>query len=222
MPEVINRAEIERKLARLVSKGLSAELTKLLGYLGDPPDLTKVPYEYWQNGWRSIQKDVEPVLMDVFLQQAGEIMDSVSIGVDWAQINSVAMNWARTHTEEVMTQMFQKTYVHVGENVAEYYRQGWDLKQLRDRLIASDYSPRRAQMIAVTEANRAAVEGERAMVKELTEITGKEMVPVWMTDNDEHVCPDCEPRHEKEIKDNDFPPAHPNCRCSVAWDWPKK
>ena len=221
MPDVLNREEIERKLARVLSKGLQEELAKLLGYLGDPPDLGRVPFEYWQNGWRSIQKDIEPILMDVFIQQAGAIIDTVGIGVDWAQINSTAMNWSRTYTEDLLQKMFSKTYVHVGENVAEYYKQGWDLRQLRERLIASDYSPRRAQMIAVTEANRAAVEGERATVKELSAITGKEMIPIWMTANDETVCPFCGPEHGQEIKGNNFPPAHPNCRCGVAWDWPK-
>ena len=223
MSDLINREEIERRLARLLSKGLQTELDKLLGYLGDPPDLGRVPFEYWQNGWRSIQKDIEPVLVETFVQQAGSMLDQVGIGVDWAQVNSVAANWASRHSEETLLQMFQKTYANVGENVAEYYKQGWNFRQLRERLISSDYSPRRAQMIAVTEAGRAAVEGERAMVKELASVTGKEMIPVWMTANDELArrCPICGNRHLQIIKNGQFPPAHPNCRCSVAWDWPE-
>ena len=70
MTEFVNRAEIERKLARVLSKDLRGELDKLMGYLGDPPDLSRVPAEYWNNGWRGIQKDVEPILVAAFIQQA--------------------------------------------------------------------------------------------------------------------------------------------------------
>ena len=63
--DIVNREEIERKLARVLSRDLRAELGKLLDYLGDPPRLENVPPEYWQNGWRTIQREVEPVLLDV-------------------------------------------------------------------------------------------------------------------------------------------------------------
>ncbi|NLE26860.1 MAG: hypothetical protein GX625_16270, partial [Clostridiaceae bacterium] len=65
--DFVNRDEIERKLARVLSKDLRVELDKLLNYLGDPPNLANVPAEYWQAGWKDIQKDVEPVLLDVYL-----------------------------------------------------------------------------------------------------------------------------------------------------------
>ena len=55
---MIDRYEIERRLARVLSKDLRVELDKLLNYLGDPPNLANVPPEYWQGGWKDIQKDV--------------------------------------------------------------------------------------------------------------------------------------------------------------------
>ena len=36
--DVLNRDELERRLARVLSKGLRAEMKKLLDLLGDPPD----------------------------------------------------------------------------------------------------------------------------------------------------------------------------------------
>jgi hypothetical protein len=73
------------------------------------------------------------------------------------------------------------------------------------------FSPVRAERIAVTETTRAVVEGERAYVAELERETGQRMVPIWMTANDELVCPICAPRNEKPITNGDYPPAHPNC-----------
>ncbi|MDX9810600.1 MAG: hypothetical protein RBT04_10665, partial [Sphaerochaetaceae bacterium] len=103
--DVLNRDELERRLARVLSKDLRAEMGKLLDLLGDPPDLSKVPYEYWQNGWRSIQKDVEPVLVDTFITQAESMMNVVGIGADWAHFNAVAADWARAYTYELVTGM---------------------------------------------------------------------------------------------------------------------
>lgn len=231
--DIVDRNELERKLARVLSKGLRAEMSNLLDLLGDPPDLSRVPNEYWQNGWRSIQKDVEPVLLDVYLTQATNVMLSVGIGVSLDDINHHAVNWARAHTEEVLREMWSSRQNitseilagarQVGEVVAEGYEQGLTIREITERLQPY-YSPVRAEMIAVTETTRAVVEGEKAYVEQLERETGQRMIPIWMTANDEIVrrCPICWPRHEKPITNGQFPPAHPRCRCGVGWEFPKE
>lgn len=232
MTEFVNRTEIERKLARVLSRDLRGELDKLMGYLGDPPDLSRVPAEYWNNGWRGIQKDVEPVLLDVYLTQATNVMLSVGIGVSLDNINHQAVNWARSHTEEVLRNMWRNrrditaemlaNARQVGEIIGQGYEQGLTIREISERL-QSYYSPVRAEMIAVTETTRAVVEGERAYVEQLERETGQKMIPIWMTANDELVCPICAPRNEKPILNStDFPPAHPRCRCGVGWEFPKE
>lgn len=229
--DFVNRDEIERRLARVVGRGLHGELEKLLDMLGDPPRLENVPPEYWQTGWRAIQRDVEPVLLDTYLTQATSIMLNVGIGVSLDDINHHAVNWARAHTEEVLREMWSSRQNitseilagarQVGEVVAEGYEQGLTIAEMRDRLTYL-YSPVRAEMIAVTETTRAVVEGERAYVDQLERETGQRMIPIWMTANDERVCPICAPRNEKPIlNSSDFPPAHPRCRCGVGWEFPK-
>ena len=218
--ELANRDEIERRLARVVSKDLRGELEKLLAYLGDPPNLNNIPHDYWQNGWRSIQKDVEPVLLDVYLQQADDLMAGIGIGVEWDMINTTASNWARTHTESLLKELFDKRYDHLNTTVPRFYEEGWNLGQLRAELERW-YNPRRAEMIAITETTRAAVEGERALSEQLEKESGIKLIPVWQTANDERVCPLCGPKHDKEITDNFYPPAHPNCRCWVVYRLPK-
>lgn len=219
--DVLNRDEIERRLARVLSRDLRAEMGKLLDYLGDPPDLSKVPYEYWQNGWRNIQKDVEPILVDTFLSQAEALMGTVTIGTDWAGVNMAAADWARNHSETILKELFNKTYEGVSKTVPQYFEQGWRYTDL-SKALEGYFSPIRAEMIAITETTRAAVEGERALVSELVNETGKEMLPIWLTANDDRVCPVCGPRNEKPITNGQFPPAHPRCRCGVGWDWPKE
>ena len=218
--DVINRDELERKLARIVGRDLRAELSRLLDYLGDPPRLENVPSDYWNSGWRTIQKDVEPVLLDVYLSQAEGLMNDIGIGVDWDQINTTASRWAKQHTEQMLMDLFRKRYDHLNETIPRFYEEGWNLGQLQDDL-EKWYSPVRAEMIAVTETTRAAVEGERAMVAELEAITNRRMAPIWQTMKDERVCPVCGPKNKKEITDGIFPPAHPRCRCFVNYEFEK-
>jgi len=220
-----DRNELERKLARVLSKGLRAEMKRLLDLLGDPPDLSRVPYEYWQNGWKDIQRDVETILVDTFISQAESLMNSVGIGSDWARFNMIAADWGRAYSYNLVSGMQGTTRSALEKllqkNVPGYFEEGLTSKELAARLEGL-FGAVRAEMIAVTETTRAAVEGERAYVAELVKETGKEMIPIWLTSNDERVCPICNPRKEKPITGGDFPPAHPRCRCGVAWEWPKE
>lgn len=222
--DVLNRDELERRLARVLSKGLRTEMKKLLDLLGDPPDLSKVPYEYWQSGWKDIQRDVEPILVDTFISQAESLMNSVGIGSDWARFNMIAADWARTYTYDLVTGMQGTTRRALEDllrnNIPGYFEEGLTSKELAARL-EQHFGAIRADMIAVTETTRAAVEGERAYVEELVKETGREMIPIWLTANDDRVCVICGPKNEKPITDGQFPPAHPRCRCGVAWEWPE-
>lgn len=223
--DIVDRNELERKLARVISKDLRAEMKKLLDLLGDPPDLSKVPYEYWQNGWKDIQRDVEPILVDTFISQAESLMNSVGIGADWAHFNEIAADWGRTYSYNLVTGIEGTTHRALEKllqkNVPGYFEEGLTSKELARRL-EPQFGAVRSEMIAVTETTRAAVEGERAYVQELVKETGREMVPIWLTANDDRVCVICGPKNEKPITDGQFPPAHPRCRCGVAWEWPKE
>ena len=228
---VLNRYEIERRLARVLGRDMHSELGRLLDYLGDPPRLENIPPEYWQSGWRSIQRDVEPVLLDVYLTQATNIMMNVGIGISLDNINHQAVNWARSHTEEVLRGMWRGRQDitaemlsgtrQVGEIIGQGYEEGLTIREISQRLQPL-YSPVRAEMIAVTETTRAVVEGERAYVEQLERETGQKMIPIWLTAEDDKTCPICKRRENKPITNNEFPPAHPRCRCGVGWEFPKE
>ena len=218
--DVINRDQLERKLARIISSSQRKELDKLLLMLGDPPDINNVPSTYWVNGWKNLSKQVEPVLMDIFIQQAEALMDDIVIGVDWGLVNTAAANWAREHSEEILKKLFDVTYQGLNETIPKFYELGWNLGDLQSALERW-YSPVRAEMIAITETTRAAVEGEKALVELLKQENGIEMIPIWKTAKDERVCPLCGPRHNQPITDGVYPPLHPRCRCYTVHEFPK-
>jgi len=214
MPE-FDRFELERQLAKVLSKDLRIELAKLLDMLGDPPNLGNVPYTYWQTGWKLIGKHVEPILVAFFVDQAIEAMVEIAIDLDPVVINTDAIEWAEANSEKWLQEAFGKTYEGVSVLVPKAYEEGWTRKELAKQL-EKYYSPARAEMIAITEMTRAQVEGEKAFQERLFEMTGVRKVPIWKTANDERVCPVCGPNNEMPIIDDEYPPAHPRCRCRLA------
>ena len=190
-------------------------MARLLEYLGDPPRFENVPPEFWDEAGRELLQALSPFGERVYLDSARRMLETVSIGVDWGLVNQAAFDWAETYTYDLVRGINDTSRQALQRAVSSYYRDQLTQGDLRNRL-SSIFGPVRAEMIARTEVTRAAVEGERATVREI-EKEGIRMVEVWQTRNDEIVCPICGPRHGKREGDgwtkNDGPPAHPRCRC---------
>lgn len=77
----------------------------------------------------------------------------------------------------------------------------------------------RAKSIAITETTQAQSAGGDAGVRHTF---GTSLGDLWITENDARVCPICSPLHRTRrefwgLKYVNGPPAHPNCRCVVAY-----
>jgi hypothetical protein len=220
MPDVINRDELESKLARIVGKEMRSQLTRLMEYLGDPPKLENVPETFWQDGGKQLRGVVQPFFEQVFLDQAEGLMKEVGIGVDWALINSAAIEWARSYTFDLVTGINKTSQELLRKSVADYFESQMTIGDLEQRLTGT-FGPVRAEMIAVTEVTRSSVEGELALVSEIEKDNNVKMIAVWNTNNDEQVCPICGPLHGKRQGDGWHvpPPAHPRCRCWLNYEF---
>ena len=138
------------------------------------------------------------------------------LGVEWGLVNEAAANWARQYTFELVKDLVDTSRRTLQKLIPQYFEQQMTQGQLREMLTPL-FGPVRAEMIATTEVTRAASEGEQGIAKELS-LQGIDMVPIWLTNNDEIVrrCPVCWPRHNKPIEDGQYPPGHPRCRCWVG------
>ena len=171
---------------------------------------------------------VVPVLEEIFLMQAEALIEQVGLGIDWTLVNQAAVEWARGHAGELVEGISETARNYVGEAVADYFEDGLTIGDLRERLERV-LGPKKAEEIAQTEVTRAAVEGEIGMVEEIRK-AGIEMTPIWMTNNDDLVCPVCGPMNgtrgvygsggapmweHPSLGEIGAPPAHPRCRCWV-------
>lgn len=219
MPDIPNRADFERLLAQILSRLGSKHRRELLTLLGDPPSFGNVPTGFWEKINNETANAVYPVLNDIYNEAAERMVDSLPIGVDWGIINERAAAWARQYAFELIKGMNETTIRALQAALNSFFQNGMTREQLEAQLVRL-FGPVRAEMIAITEVTRAAVAGERAIAAELAK-DGIDMVPYWLTRNDELVCPICGPRNNKPITDGVFPPAHPRCRCGTRFELPK-
>jgi hypothetical protein len=232
MPDIPNRDQLERKIARLLGRFNKTQLDELLGLMGNSPNMNKVPPSFWTESEQALAAELIPVSEDVYLEAAARVLDEVPVGVDWSLVNQSAADWAVRDVGKFVTKITEETEKRIGRAVSSYFTEAQTIGDLELRLsrmkdkFGEVLGPKRAEGIAVTEITRAAAEGERSVVRELKK-EGIEMVEVWQTNNDEIVrqCPICWPRHGQKEGTNwdrsQGPPAHPRCRCWVNHELPK-
>jgi hypothetical protein len=202
--------------------------------LGSPPNPNNVPPEYWNNGGAALREKVEPVLRQVYLQQAAAQIETVGIAIDWALVNQDAINWASQYTFELVSGITEGSRNTLQAAISNFFEKPMTRQQLEDS-IAGAFDPVRAEMIAVTEVTRAAAEGEDVVVDRiLRDNPSMERIDIWITKRDERVCKICGPLRERKADgyDGKTPywihpitgvkyklPAHPRCRCGKRTDF---
>jgi len=219
MPDLANRAQLERAYRRLMSKLLQAYGGNMLEKLGDPPSMSNLPPGFWDGESEAMINALAPFGERVFLDAAQQMMTALPSAVDWALVNEGAVAWANRYTFDLVRGLTDTNRRLLQTSLDAYFSQGQTIGQFEQRLMNS-FGAVRAEMIAVTEVTRAASEGEQQIARELAK-QGISLVPVWQTNNDGLVCPICGPRHNKEITDGEYPPSHPRCRCWVNHEIPK-
>lgn len=218
MPDIPNREELERILARAVGKELSSEYNALLDALGDPPDPANLPIGFWDDMQRDMRATIEPFLVSTYLASAEILTAEITIGVEWGAVNEAAIEWVRNYTFDLVRGITDTTQGVLQKAVETYFRDGLSKKELA-QLLEPSFGPVRAELIATTETTRASVEAERDLVRMIERDNENiKMIPIHQTANDERVCEICGPRHGKPIEDGYYPPLHPRCRCWVNYE----
>ena len=230
------RARAEKHVSGIVAKQLSALKTALMSHYSGQiekgmDDLIK--------GWNLSKKAVPPVPVINQLKDWGgwddwiDTFDSVLSealvdGAGWIGATETAFWTARGAAGIVydpagvvakyqnrigrkITDIGEDTRAAVQGDVSDWYANEGSLSDLSDTLTQY-FSPARADTIAATEMNNVASE----VALDLMESLG---LTSWTWDafEDWAVCDECDAKNGKTfMADDEMPPAHPNCRCSVS------
>jgi hypothetical protein len=217
-PFAAGKDTAEARLLKLLKARLNGQLQEVLDLLGEPPDFSRIPPEWWDTQTGRMIADLRPQLeamaRDAMLGYATE----VGVSFEWGLVAERAAAWAEQYAGELVRGIVDTTRDLLRRKVAEFIRTpGRTVGDLRADL-APHFGEVRAQMIAVTETTRAYAQGTLFYQQALAE-AGVKMERVWRTSADEAVCVAiCVPlngKPESVWRDRfpDGPPAHVNCRC---------
>ena len=236
MPDVVNRSALEAELAKRFSKLSARHRKELLKLLGNPPNYSNVPNSFWKKVITQLNGSFIPVLTEIYMQQAGTLLQGLPIGVDWGLINEGAIAWAKLHGGELIKGVTDTTQKIIRDAVTAFFEQPMTRADL-EKMISPAFGTMRAEMIAITEVTNAASAAEIAIAEELAD-EGILMEAVWKTQYDALVCKICEPLnnmkasgytgkrtpywdHPVSGKRMSKPAAHPRCRCHMSLELPK-
>lgn len=143
--------------------------------------------------------------------------------------NDKATGWAKDHAGELIQGLSKTTRDEIRDLVEGAFEEQYDVDELADKIEELIGDEARAQTIARTETMKASNQGQKELWEQATEkglLTGKEQQE-WIVTPDDRLCDVCEPMDGETApmdgqfrlntgEDVDGPPAHPNCRCTIA------
>jgi HK97 family phage portal protein len=203
---------IKTKMQAIFKKWLPIFTAAVLS--GQEPNYAKMTNE--------IKAALMPIFTSIYVEQAMRASMETGIAIDPAELNENALDWATRHVGELSTQLINTTRKTV-DKVRTAINESPETETEEDirLLLLPAFSVSRAEMIGVTEATRAgnvATVTVRDLLDPLVAQSGRVILAMWHTREDERVCPVCGPLDGElqETWGSQFPfgpPAHPNCRC---------
>ncbi len=145
--------------------------------------------------------------------------DAVGLTMDYTLTNAAAAKWAAKYSFDLIKGI-NKTTQDVLQSVFKTFVDTPGMT-IGDVVNLLPYTESRALMIATTETTRIYAQAEQlageALKKEYPDV---QVIKTWWTNQDDRVCPICQPLHGKEIELEKWfdgvyenPPAHVGCRC---------
>lgn len=232
MPDLRNRAQLERQFAYGVSLALNRQRSRLVAYgvekLGDRPE----------SEWRRDEEELAAALVFLLRQpwyeaqgglasQFGVIRPQAAIGPDFERW---VVEYARKTAADITATNREKALAAAAALVVLSPKLGEPYQPTREQInktfgaasLASIVDPRRISNIAITEVTRGISAGEQAAAAAIEAtalaagVVGLKVRPFSITERDGLVCPVCRAKDGRPIVD-EFPPFHPSCRCWVDW-----
>ncbi len=224
-----DRDEIEAAFAARLSRLNSEFRHRLQDLVGTPPDFNKVHESFWFEAEAEMKHDIAIAMLLVFTASAVQHgMPSNLVELSGLRyVNDKAPTVARefiatsrvqfdTVRTKIIVPVEMKTAVPAPAPALPA-PQIYTPAELEAELVKI-FGPARAESVAVTETTAAQGAGGEAAIGATV---GWSEADLWITRNDERVCPKCDPLHRQPRSVWNFyyenPPAHPRCRCWIQY-----
>lgn len=222
MPGLTNRNAMQAEFGRAMGK-LNAKFRKeLLRLAGDPPDLARVPPEFWQRVQRESETEMTALLLFIFAASAGQ--HGMDRDLSRFQAETYAANRGSFVAERFVSHSRDKLLLAQMRIEQQQSRIILDTGRISDaagielrKRIANTFGTGRAAGIATTETTAAESGGINAAVEDMP--PDERPQRVWFLGPCRHCtfCPMIAGTvHEFWSGFISGPPAHVNCCCTIA------
>jgi SPP1 gp7 family putative phage head morphogenesis protein len=151
-------------------------------------------------------------------------MPKVKIGIKFDAANKPAIQWAKKHAAELVTEITETTRERIRDEVVGAFKEKISPAQLADLLESIVDDENRAELIAKTETMFAANMGQRQAWDQAVDkgLLDDSVRREWIVTGDKDLCDECESLDgartdlDGEYPDpgGEGPPLHPRCRCT--------
>lgn len=216
---LVRRIE-EPQFAKIIAKELNKQRIAVIKEVNK--DLPQLDALFWEEQRESMIAAVMPPLIGIYDRSVGAVLSLTPMKQGLiGNLASRAVRWAKQYAGELVRGITRTTQRTVRDAVADFISTpGLTVSDLKD-MLSTTFGASRARTIAVTEFTRAHFEGTREAAEEIRKV-GFEMIGIWRTAVDDRVCPICAPlegvREVGGTWSGYQPPAHPNCRCDIAYE----
>lgn len=175
--------------------------------------------QWWEAEAQLLYDELLPVMVTVLalgLDGGTEALPAnIQPLVNPNSFNQAAIDFAKKYRYQQIKDITDTTRAQTQEAISQWIQSGQSLDVL-ESMLAGVFGEARAARIAATEVTRAFTQGNMAA----WESTGFVTQGVWMTAQDERVCPICASHEGEHLSVGDIdaaPPnaSHPGCRCWI-------
>lgn len=172
---------------------------------------------FWYEEDDDLWEEIATLALAIYLLGIDGGMDLLPANIrvlsDFGKINHAAAQFAKDYRFQWIKGITETTKKQTQEAFANWVQSGSPLSAL-EQLLESIFGDSRAERIAVTEVTRIFAQANM----DAWESTGVITSAVWMTAEDDRVCPICEGYAGEHVGIGDIdsaPPdaSHPGCRC---------
>ncbi len=208
-----SRTAKEAKLSRKLARYLAATKRKILDLIEGAP---ANPID--ELFWSELDTELGGVIKEDLILAGYEAIDVEMaeipfLGIDLAVANAQVNEFISSYAFDLVKGINSTSRKVIQGALDSYFTGATTIGEVQTQLIGT-FGASRAEAISVTEITRAFSAGQTSVINGLEDI-GLGTVEVWNTNNDDLVCPTCEPLNDK-VKGKGWdspPPAHVRCRC---------
>ena len=205
----------EGKLARLWARLFGKQKKRVMKKV--PKTGVVIWGPFWEEEMAHLQPDVQAEIVRQATVGAVGASEAIGVGVDMGFVNLEALAFAKEYAFNEIKLINSTSQKVVEEALRNFITIPGYTRGNFEEAIVGTFGPVRAEAIAITETTRAYAEGSEIAAEEIRK-AGVELNTVWITSQDDLVCPICAPLHGKKRGDGwtDLPPAHVRCRCDIG------